>query len=183
MPSFSKPIKLSLIAVAAVLSTLALGVAPAAAAKTPCWKTLFLDYSDGRIDKTYPVHCYREAIKHLGEDQLVYGSAADDIQRALQAAIATMKHPGGGGGPPDANASVEPQGGGKSAKHHRGLFGWLADRLGPGGADSIPLPLLVFAILGLLLIAAAGASFFARRIQARRTQPAGVPTRQPQPRK
>jgi hypothetical protein len=180
MSSFPKPIKLSLIAVAAVLSTLALGVAPAAA-KTPCWKTLFLDYSDGRIDKTYPVHCYREAIKHLGEDQLVYGSAADDIHRALQAAIASMKNPGGG--PPDANAPVGPQGHDKSAKHHRGVFGWLADRLGPGGADSIPLPLLVFAILGLLLIAAAGASFFARRIQARRAQPAGVPTRQPQPRK
>jgi hypothetical protein len=178
MPSFPKTLKLTFVAAAAVLSALAVGVAPAAA-KTPCWKTLLTDYYDGRIDNTYQVHCYRDAIKHLNEDQRVYGSAGDDIRRALLAALATMKH-GGGGGPLGPNDLVQPRG---KHKHGGGVFGWLADRLGPGSADSIPLPLLVFAGVGLLLIAAAGASFAARKIQARRAQPATAPARPPQPRK
>jgi hypothetical protein len=178
MPSLPKPIKLIITTAAAASSVLVLGAAPAAA-KTPCWKALLRDWYDGRIDNTYQVHCYRDAIKNLPEDVSVYGSARDDIRRALLAAMAGMK-----GGPPGPNALIEPVKHGKKAKKHdRGVFGWLADRLGPGGADSIPLPLLVFAGLGLLLIAAAGASFFARRIQARRAQPAPASPGPPQPRK
>ena len=187
MPSFPMPLKI-LVAVAAATVPLAFGVAPAAA-KTPCWKKLFLDYSDGRIDKTYPVHCYRDAVRHLHEDELVYGSAADDINRALLSAIRKIKHSGRKVGP---NTLVQPLRPARvaqqndtpatdSRKHGRGFFGWLADKIGPGSASSIPLPLLVLAGLGLLLVAAAGASFAARRIQARRAQPA--PAASPPPRR
>jgi hypothetical protein len=60
---------------------------PAAAAHKPaCWQVLLNDWYDGRIDGTYPIHCYRDALKHLPSDVDTYSSARDDIQRALQSA-------------------------------------------------------------------------------------------------
>src|SRR5437764_13995998 len=59
--------------------------APASAA-TPCWKALLNDWYDGRIDGTYPRHCYQDALKHLPPDVETYSSARDDIERALQSA-------------------------------------------------------------------------------------------------
>jgi len=67
--------------------------APAASADTPCWVRLLNDWYDGRIDNTYPIPCYREAIDHLPTDIQVYSSARDDIERALQAAIYKKNHP------------------------------------------------------------------------------------------
>lgn len=60
---------------------------PASAA--PCWKNVTLDWAaDGSVDKTYPVECYHEAIVHLPQDLVLYSSANDDIQRALQRVVA-----------------------------------------------------------------------------------------------
>ena len=64
-------------------------VRPAAAA-TPCWKALLNDWYDGRIDNTYALHCYTDALKHLPPDVQTYSSAHDDIERALQSAIAKL---------------------------------------------------------------------------------------------
>ena len=184
MPSFPKPLKLFVVVAAATLALLTLGTTSASAKTTPCWKKLFLDYSaDGRVDQTYPVRCYRQAIHHLGEDQVVYGSAVDDINRALQSAIRRLD---GQIGPntqikPLRRAGGESNGGIKT--HRKGVFGWLADKIGPGSASSIPLPLLVLAGLGLLLLAAAATSLAARRIQARRGQPATAPSAPPDRRK
>jgi hypothetical protein len=70
---------------------------PAAAKSTPpCWKTLINDWYDGRIDGTYPIHCYREALNHLPTDVETYSSARDDIRQALQERI-TQSRKGGGG--------------------------------------------------------------------------------------
>ena len=65
-------------------------VRPAAAA-TPCWKALLNDWYDGRIDNTYALHCYTDALKHLPPDVQTYSSAHDDIERALQSAIAQAR--------------------------------------------------------------------------------------------
>ena len=43
-------------------------------------------YEDGRVDGTYALHCYDDAIEILPRDVRDYSSAKDDIQRALQAA-------------------------------------------------------------------------------------------------
>ena len=48
------------------------------------------------------------------------------------------------------------------------MFHWVAHTLGPNTADSVPVPLLVLGGLAIALMAAAGISFFARRMQARR---------------
>lgn len=62
-------------------------VQPAGAA-TPCWKRLLNDWYDGRIDHTYAIGCYHEALSHLPTDVQTYSSAKDDISRALQDALA-----------------------------------------------------------------------------------------------
>jgi hypothetical protein len=173
---------LALLALAVVVATLSFGAAPAAA-KTPCWRVLFVDWADGRIDRTYPVHCYRDAIAHLQEDTLTYGSASQDINRALMAAMTKMrKHgvhniTGSTPVPPGPGAS---SGGGTgtgtgSSRHDEGFFDRLVHAIGPTSADSVPLPLLILAGLAMLLLAAAAASLIARRIQARRAPPPDAP--------
>src|SRR3954469_22167102 len=76
---------------AAAFAGSAVRAAPAAAA-TPCWKQLLNDWYDGRIDQTYAVHSYRDALKHLPSDVQTYSSAHDDILRALQSAITKQKN-------------------------------------------------------------------------------------------
>jgi hypothetical protein len=163
-------------AVAILVAALTLGVAPAAA-KTPCWKKLLNDEFDGRIDKTYPVYCYHQALSRLHEDVRTYGSAYNDINRALQSAILGYNGTHNGG-PPPPNWGVPPEKGAiRSHNHPENFFQRVANAIGPGNATSIPLPLLILAGVGLLLVAAAGASYAARRIRGRRPrpQPATVP--------
>jgi hypothetical protein len=165
MLRFLKPLIL-LGVVAAAAATFGVGTAQA----SKCSSALIHDwYVDGRIDQTYPVHCYREALNDIPEDQIVYGTLRDDLTRALQSVI--RNHDGhvgpdtlvpGAGGPSGGN------GGAAGGKHDEGFFHWLAKKIGPSSADSIPVPLLVLGGLALALIAAAGVSFFARRWQARR---------------
>jgi hypothetical protein len=132
----------------ALAATIAL-LAPGRAAAAPCWKQIVNDWSaDGKIDKTYPVHCYREALANLPEDVRDYTSLGDDIQTALQATL-VGKHRGGGG-------------------PFRGLQGHDASSLAPSNADSLPLPLLVLAGLAALLLAAGTAGGVARKLESRR---------------
>ena len=157
----------------------ALARAEPAAAATPCWKALLNDWYDGRIDRTYERHCYRDALKHLPDDVRTYSSARDDIQRALQSAVAKERRAGHKVGP---STPIVPPAGGKRGgknggtnqptgrKRQKGLTG-LADKLNPGSASSLPVPLLVLGGLGLALVAAGGVGLAAKRIQARRRLP------------
>ena len=99
-----------------------------ASAGAPCWKTLINDWYDGRIDSIYPIHCYRDALKHLPEDVGTYSSARDDITRALQARIA-----GKGNGPQPSKP--------KSGKHSAG-GGVPAKGSGSGGGPTPGTPYL-----------------------------------------
>ena len=169
MPKFSKP--LILLALAAAIGA-ALGVAQPAQARSmsSCSKALIHDwYVDGRIDNTYPVHCYREALKKIPEDQIIYGTLRQDLTRALQSAI--RQH----GGHVTGDTLVIPLGGSSNGGDGPngnatggGVFHWLAQKLGPSTADSIPIPLLILGGLAFALILAAGVSLLARRMQARR---------------
>ena len=160
--------------------------APATAGSMPCWKRLLDDWVDNaRIDKAYPAACYREAIKRLKGDLRDYSSAAEDIQRALSAAVSansgqdpdTVEPPDDqreaeplpplGSDPDDPTSSGESEDG--------GLFEALLPRA--TGAASVPLPLLILAGLAMLLLGAAGVSYAARHVQARRVGPGGPPQR------
>jgi hypothetical protein len=72
-------------AVAALLGALTLS--GPGAASTSCSSRLLADWQDGRIDRTYPVYCYRQALETLPEDVRVYSTAQTDITRALQARL------------------------------------------------------------------------------------------------
>jgi hypothetical protein len=172
MPRFLKP--LILFAAALAIGGAALGTAQPAQARSmsTCSSALIHDwYVDGRVDKTYPLHCYREALKEIPEDQAIYGTLREDLTRALQS---TIRQHGGHvnantpvappGGPGDGDGGNGPNGTGKSG----GVFHWLAQKLGPSTADSIPIPLLILGGLAFALMAAAGVSLIARRMQARR---------------
>lgn len=61
--------------------------AAAQPAAPACAQTLLTDWADGRIDRTYPIACYRAALKSLPTDLRVYSSAPDDIGQALSQRI------------------------------------------------------------------------------------------------
>jgi hypothetical protein len=169
----------------------ALLLAGPAAAKEPCWKTLIDDWYDGRIDNVYPVGCYRAALEHMPEDVAQYSTLGDDINRALQAAIAAQSSNGNSSDPPTTsgvkgetspNSSTDTStfyGGPKAEREGAvlasdgrdpggGAVGQALDSIGPGDADSVPVPLLVLAGLSILLLTLGAAGFVARRVQTRR---------------
>jgi len=174
MPRFLKPLILLVVAAAAA-ATFGVGTAQA----SRCSNALIHDwYVDGRIDQTYAVHCYREALKQIPEDQIVYGTLRDDLSRALASVI--RNHNGDVGPNTPVPGAGGPGGGTPSGgKHDEGFFHWLAKKIGPSTANSVPIPLLVLGGLALALIGAAGVSFFARRWQARRGTPEPPPTGPP----
>ena len=170
MPRFSKP--LILLALAAAIGASLGGTQPAQAKSlSRCSSALINDWLfDGRIDKTYPVHCYREALKDVPEDQIVYGTLRQDLTRALQSAV----RQNGGHVTDDtlvvpvASSDGSDPPNGTSASSDQGFVHWVAHALGPNTAESIPVPLLILGGLALALMAAAGVSLVARRVQARR---------------
>ena len=171
-------IQLPLVTLLAVCALLAAATGSASAASksatgtTPCWRLVLNDeYPDGQINGRYPLHCYKQAIAHLPQDSLIYGQLKQDITRAMLAAEARLTSKGvkvkNSTVLPGEDTSRDLQG----HKKKKGIIAAIADKIGPGNASSIPLPLLILAGLGLLLVAAAGASFAARWISARRNQP------------
>jgi hypothetical protein len=189
-PIFKAAIAAMLIAAALVGS--AARPAPAQAA-TPCWKLLLNDWYDGRIDQTYAVHCYKDALKHLPSDVQTYSSAHDDILRALQSAISKKKNvsnntlvppqqgsggSAGSGGGGSGNGSGGPGGTTTgtttttstttTGAPGRNGAGGLAGTVGSDNASSVPVPLLILGGLALLLVAAGAAGLIAKRVQARR---------------
>ncbi len=190
--------RLTRLLLAAVVGALALGAAgarPAAAATSAslnptdtCWRAVINDWFDNnRVDKVYAIPCYTQAIQHLSQfpDVQGYSSAPEDIHNALLAALRQDRGSGGGTGGGTGGSGPSSSGGGSSnaqgggTDSGSGFFHSLGDRIGPGNAQSIPLPLLVLGALALLLLLAAGGTWLARRIQARRMTPAPSPVRRP----
>jgi hypothetical protein len=63
------------------------------AAAVACRDRVIADWSDnGRIDHSYPLACYRDAVKHLPEDLRSYSSAPDDIRQALTERRSLQRH-------------------------------------------------------------------------------------------
>jgi hypothetical protein len=177
-------ITIALVAAAALV----LGVAPAAAKS--CARQIIDDwYKDGRVDGTYALHCYDEAIDELPEDVVQYSSAKEDIERALQDALAKgaptdspRTTPDDSGDdrqpvipptskPPTQKPPVQPTTTPSTTPRDpdAGDSG-TPEAVGDtsSNASSLPLPLIVLSGLALLLLAAGGAGYLNRRLQARR---------------
>ena len=153
-----------LVALAAGLLLLALP--GTAAAKTPCWKQVLNDWSNSRAIGVYPLHCYRDAIRNLPEDLRDYSSAADDIQAALQAQIGKRT----GRSLQGLDTSSTKNGQSVKGGPPRSVYRRAVDNLGTSNADSLPIPLLVLASLGGLLLALAAAMTTTKRIRALRAR-------------
>jgi hypothetical protein len=161
-----------------VLAVLAPGTANAAA---PCRDRIYNDwYPDGKIKTTYPIACYRDALKHIRGDALVYSSLSDDIRSAMQAALARLHHHTkvpeqvGKGGP--AASRTRPR---HPATAEVSLRTDKKPPVGPtssstlptstlasgavGGGSGVPVPLLVLGGLALLLVAAGAAGVVTKR--------------------
>jgi hypothetical protein len=182
---------LRLMAVAALLAVaFSAAMARPAPAAGPCWKALLADWYDGRIDSTYPLHCYTDALKHLPPDVRTYSSAHDDILRALQSARANLRKKGttnitpttllpapsspptetGTGSTTTTGGASGGDGGDSGSPGHQSGKGLqhVANELNPSSPSSLPVPLLVLGGLALLLVAAGAIGVVAKRVQARR---------------
>jgi hypothetical protein len=168
--------RLAILAAALLISTaavLSLGAPPAAAKAKPCWERVLDDWVDNdRIDGVYSPACLRETLKHLPEDLRAYSNIEDSIKQAGQDELRTRRLQGGsGGGPGGADEEGEPRVREVEPRTGPRDEGPIQSALGYGTSDasSIPLPLIVLAVLALLLIAAGSARLVARKLKARRT--------------
>jgi hypothetical protein len=188
----NEPVRTALraLVLAAAFVTLLVVAAPAEAAQS-CGRAVIDDwYDDGRVDGTYALHCYDDAIEILPRDVRDYSSAKEDIQRALQnrkrgepaPPATTDPTPGddgggssGGGGTGGGDGRSDTPGTETTAPAGGGETG--AEVAGPTDTDSassVPIPLLILAGLALLLVLAGSAGYAIRRLQARRLPPPAV---------
>jgi hypothetical protein len=154
--------------------TVAATTVSAADAKTPCRNLIYNDwYQDGQIASTYPISCYRDALRHLGTGDQVYTSLEDDIRAALQAALARQHgkkvaaQVGHKFTTPvlvDSDKSSlkdeHPEPTDPASKNRELAFSPVATTSHGSG---VPAPLLVLGGLALALLAAGGVGTFVRR--------------------
>lgn len=159
----------------------------AASAAVPCRNRIYNDwYGDGKIATTYPVACYRDALKHVHNDARIYSSLVDDIKSAMQGALerdrgakSVPSQVGRGLTSVSETTSTAPRGGvkakhvtlhpssSKTAKneHSSGVSTVAAGPTSSGGG--IPTPILVLGALALLLAAIGAAGTGLRRYRRR----------------
>jgi cobalamin biosynthesis Mg chelatase CobN len=164
----------------AALAAMLLAAGPAGAAPS-CARQVIDDwYDDGRVDRTYPLHCYDDAIEALPPDVRDYSSAKEDILRALQARMRNEPAPAASTDPsprsgttttskPPKNQTTTEVSEPKNENPPEASGDVEAD-----SASSVPIPLLVLAGLALLLIAGGSAGYFIRRYQGRNNPPPAV---------
>jgi hypothetical protein len=176
----------------AALAASLVAVAPAAAAPA-CGGAVIEDWSDGRIDKQYPLHCYDEAVEMLPPDVRDYSSAEADMRRALQAAKrgnpappnrdrveGPAEPPSPPPAPPTATTPETPTTtdtettGTPPPTPPEGPPTEVIEPVDVESASSIPIPLLILAGLALLLLVGGSAGYVLRRLQARRIPPSAA---------
>lgn len=144
----------------------------ASASGAPCRNKVFNDwYPDGKIASTYPISCYRDALKHIPPDAAIYSSLSEDIRAAMRAA---MRRAHGLSAPREVGHGLKAVGAGSvmgttatvtsaappvtDAKSH----GLIAT------ASNAPLPILVLGGLALLLVATGAIGAGVRYARSRR---------------
>jgi hypothetical protein len=159
---------LTLAGLSATLAAIVVALAlPATAMASPCGDKVLADWFDnGRIDRLYDLHCYEEAIDGIPSDLRDYANAEEIISRALQAALNGDLDPGG----PDPSPEDDPPasgGGGTTPPHDpgtpSGVNGQASPAVDTSGISSVPIPLIVLALMSLALLAAGGLGYLRRR--------------------
>jgi hypothetical protein len=161
-------------AAVATSAVLALGTAPAAAAK-PCWERVIDDWVDNaRFDGSYSAACIEQARRHIPEDVRAYSDIEEKLDAYRQ--LTSRKPSGGDQGPTTGNPTTAPSdeepapAGDPTTTNTTRDSGPFVEVMNPNttSADSIPLPLILLAGLALLLMAAGATGIAHRKLQARR---------------
>ena len=163
--------------VLAAFVSMLVATAPAVAAQS-CGRQVIDDwYDDGRVDGTYALHCYDDAIEILPRDVRDYSSAKEDIERALQAKLRNEPAPAArtdpspdDAPPPGETTETDTTGTPPGGPNDRPTDTVANPPLGDS-ASSVPLPLLILAGLALLLVAGGSAGYLIRRYQNRQIPP------------
>ena len=158
--------------------TILLAMPGQASAAKPCWERVINDWlNDGRIDGTYSVKCYQQALKNVHEDMRDYSNVTDVIQAAMQNALSSPGKTGSasvpGGTPGNGTQSNKPRT--TQGVPPPSLYRQAINSLGTTKAESLPIPLLVLAGLGSLLLLTAGGLAGAKRYRAVRGRPKPPP--------
>ena len=162
--------------VLAAFVSMLVATAPAGAAQS-CGRQVIDDwYDDGRVDGTYALHCYDDAIEIMPRDVSDYSSAKEDIERALPAKLRNEPAPPARTDPsPDDSPPGKTTETGTTGTPSNGPDDRPTDTVAnaPLGesASSVPLPLLILAGLALLLVAGGSAGYLIRRYQNRQIPP------------
>ena len=168
------------LALLTLLVAAAVGLPGAAHGAVPCRDRIYNDwYADGKIDTTYPIACYKDALKHVPADARVYSSLVGDIKSAMQGALERLegktdipKQIGHGivGGAAGVSHTVNQTSTTTSPGHEPTGDGGATTVASPPVADTssgsgVPIPLIVLGGLALVLAAAgaAGAGLRHRR--------------------
>ena len=150
--------------------------ATGSAATSPCRNKIFNDwYPDGKIASTYPVSCYRDALKHMPPDAAVYSSLGDDVRAAMRAAI---RRANGRPAPLEVGHGSKAIGAGNVEaaltsinKPHDPAPGTVTVASGgpvaAAGSSGTPLPVLVLGGLALALVAAGAVGVGVRHVRSR----------------
>jgi hypothetical protein len=147
----------------ALVAFLAATLWPTAAnAAVPCRNRIYNDwYADGKIASTYPIACYRDALKHVTGDARVYSSLIDDIKAAEHGALERER---GKTVPAQIGKGVASVGVGGVKGVTKKLTGPSAPNQNvnstttlasspTAGGSGVPTPILILGALALLLIA------------------------------
>ena len=174
-------ITLALLALVAGLAAALVTPSSASAAGKPCWERVIDDWLDnGTIDGHYKASCYQQALKRVPEDLRDYSNITDAISAALSDSLrgsgTGSSTPGGGNGSGSGSGSgkSDPNGGPPrktQAAPPQSIYSQGINHLGTTKASSIPIPLLVLAALGALLLLSAGGLAASKRIKAHRPAP------------
>jgi len=170
-------ITLALLALVAGLAVAVAMPSSAAAAGKPCWERVIDDWLDnGTIDGQYKPACYQQALKHVPEDLRDYSNITDAISAALSGSLragsgtGNTSHSGtgsgSGNGSSNAGKNRQTQGVPTQSLYSKGI-----NSLGTTKASSIPIPLLVLAGLGALLLVSAGGLAASKRLKGRALRP------------
>ena len=122
-----------------------------AATSSRCGAAVLKDWSDGKLDRAYPVRCYQDALNRMPEDMRSYTSAPDDIQRALLARLRQGRTNGAGDR--------------QSGARREALSAAGIDEV--ARSTGIPRPLVALGVIGIALVAAGSGGLVARLLKAR----------------
>jgi len=174
---------LALLALVAGLAAAALTPSSAAASTKPCWEQVIDDWLDnGTIDGHYKASCYQQALKRVPEDLRDYSNITDAISAALSDSLRGSGTGSSTPGNSNGNGTGSGSGSGKSdpnggpprktqAAPPQSIYSQGINHLGTTKASSIPIPLLVLAGLGALLLVSAAGLAAQKRIKARPPAP------------